>query len=224
MVSRSEGYRRGVGKEQLSIEILQKFLHSKIGESGEIIQAAEDNYELGDLRFPSGATIECKGQPIDPNTYQYNFVEVFEVTNNPLHSEGFRRLGEVLRVAPDQLADITVTCNGQNFPLGHLSCVSLSVLSIHNATYTAYVNYQQGGRYIYLYQQAEITNHLREATLRGLRRGAGNSNEGTYAVFIPIASMRWARRDSEWIYEGTRSETEQLTILQRQVAAPHGPN
>lgn len=222
MVSRSEGYRRGAGKEELSIEILQKFLHSKIGESGNLIQTADENYRLGDLVFPSGVTIECKGQPIDPTKYPNNFVEVFEVTENPLHGEGFRNLGEMLRVTPDKLVDLTVNCNGQISPLGYQPCLSVSVLSVHNAAYTAYVNYQQGGRYIYLYQQAEITKLVRAATLRGLWRGAGNSNEDTYAVFIPIADMRWARSGSAWIYEGAGSETEELRLLKDRVTAPHG--
>jgi hypothetical protein len=219
MVSRSEGYLRGAGKEQLSTGILQEFLRDKIGQSGEVIRTARDNYERGDLRFPSGATIECKGQPIDPTRYKYNFVEVFEITNNPLHSDGFRNLGEVLRIAPDQLSNLTVTYKGVTSQLGHPPCLSLSVLSIHNAAFTAYVNYQQGGRYIYLYRQTEITSYLRAATLRGLRRGAGNSNEDTFAVLIPIASMRWVRRGKAWMYGGTGSESEHLRILQRQVTA-----
>jgi hypothetical protein len=219
MVSRNEGYLRGAGKEQLSTGILQEFLRDKIGQSGEVIRTARDNYERGDLRFPSGATIECKGQPIDPTRYKYNFVEVFEITNNPLHSDGFRNLGEVLRIAPDQLSNLTVTYKGVTSQLGHPPCLSLSVLSIHNATFTAYVNYQQGGRYIYLYRQTEITSYLRAATLRGLRRGAGNSNEDTFAVLIPIASMRWVRRGKAWMYGGTGSESEHLRILQRQVTA-----
>jgi hypothetical protein len=215
MVSRSEGYLRGAGKEQLSTGILQEFLREKIGQGGEVIRTARDNYERGDLRFPSGATIECKGQPIDPTRYTYNFVEVFEITNNPLHSDGFRNLGEVLRIAPDQLSNITVTCNGVTSQLGRPPCLSLSVLSIHNATFTAYVNYQQGGRYIYLYRQTEITSYLRAATLRGLRRGAGNSNEDTFAVFIPIANMQWVKRDDKWIYGGAGSENEHLRLLQQ---------
>jgi len=46
--------------------------------------------------------------------------------------------------------------------------------------------------------------------------------EDTYAVFIPIAGMRWARRGSAWIYEGAGSETEELRLLKDRVTAPHG--
>ena len=213
MISRRDGYLRGAGKEELSIEILQRFFKTKIGLSGEAILGAQDNYEHGDLRFPTGTTIECKGQPIDPKRYQRNFVEVFEFTNNPQHGDGFRRLGDVLRITPDRLADVTVTFGSTQNLLGRPTRVSLSVLSMHHASYTAYVNYKDGGRFIYLYEQDEIANLIREAVLKGLRRGAGNSNEDTFSVLIPISRMRWGRTGSDWVYEGVGSEVGQLKVV-----------
>lgn len=213
MISRRDGYLRGAGKEELSIAILQRFFKTMIGLSGETILGARDNYEHGDLRFPTGATIECKGQPIDPNRYKQNFVEVFEVTNNPQHGEGFRRLGDILRIAPDRLAEIPVTVGNTQYLLGRQTRVSLSVLSMHHASYTAYVNYEDGGRFIYLYEKDEIVNQVREAVLKGLRRGAGNSNQDTFSVFVPIAKMRWERSGSDWVYKGVGSEVGQLEVL-----------
>ena len=218
MISRRDGDVRGAGKEQLSSAILQKLFKTMIGLSGETILGAQDNYENGDLRFPTGATIECKGQPIDPNRYQQNFVEVFEVTNNPQHDEGFKRLGDVLRITPDRLAKIPVTFGSTKDLLGRQTRVSLSVLSMHHASYTAYVNYEDAGRFIYLYEQDEIVNLVREAALKGLRRGAGNSNEDTFSVFVPIAKMRWGRLGSDWVYEGVGSEVGKLEVLKSLLA------
>jgi hypothetical protein len=202
MISRSDGYRRSAGKEQISIAVLQKFFREKIGNSGEIIVGAEENYRVGDLRFPQGLTIECKGQPIDPERYLQNFVEVFEVTENDRHVGGLSQIAELLDMTIDEIAQTSVRFRGAVSKVGNPPRVSVSITSICAAAYTAYVNSTNGGLHIYLYSRSEIVSHLRAAIRKGFVRGAGKSNEDTFAVFVPLAQMRWTRRNGVWSISG----------------------
>lgn len=213
MVSRNEGYRRGAGKEQISIAVLQEFLQVKLGKTGELITGYEDNYRFGDLRFPGGATIECKGQPIDPVRYKQNFVELFEVTRNDLHLGGLQRLAELLRMSVADLERCNVRFRGSTSRVGNLARVSVSVTSIASSAFTAYVNYINGGQHIYLYERTEILRYLSDGVKRGLVRGAGNSNEDTYAVFVPLARMRWSRLNGDWVAAGDQPESTSLSLL-----------
>lgn len=203
MVSRNEGYRRGAGKEEVSISVLQDFLRDLVGTPGEPITGADENYRHGDLRFSPTVTVECKGQPIDPLRYRQNFVEVFEETGNARHSGGFDALAGLLGVPSQKLEKTAVRSGGRTTALGRPPFLSVSVTSIAACTFTAYVNHQQGGRHIYLYGRDEIMGHIRSAvTTNGLVRGAGNSNEDTFAVFVPLAAMRWTRKDGSWVATG----------------------
>jgi hypothetical protein len=202
MISRSDGYNRSAGKEQISIAVLQEFFRDKIGNSGELIVGAEENYRVGDLRFPQGLTIECKGQPIDPERYPENFVEVFEVTENDRHFGGLGRIAELLGMTIDEIAQTNVRFRGSDTKVGKPTRVSVSITSICTAAYTAYVNSTSGGLHIYLYSRTEIVNHLRAAIRRGFVRGVGNSNEDTFAVFVPISQMRWTKQNGLWNVAG----------------------
>lgn len=213
MVSRSEGYRRGAGKEQLSIAVLQEFLQDKLGRSGSVISGQEENYRLGDLMFPGGVSIECKGQPIDPVRYKQNFVELFEATRNDLHLGGLQRFADLLHMEPLDIIRAKVRFRGSITQVGELPRVSVSITSMESATFTAYVNYISGGQHIYLYERTEILEHIRVGISRGLVRGAGNSNEDTYAVFIPLARMRWSRTGEGWAASGSEPETKSLSLL-----------
>ena len=214
MVSRNEGYRRGAGKEEVAIEILQAFLKERIGNPGSVIEDPAENYLFGDLRFGDGPTIECKGQPIDPAKYRQNFVEVFEVTGNQRHSGGFSSLCSVLGFSPDVLAATKVRVAGTTTEVGRLPYVSVSVTSISSAAFTAYVNYLDGGKHIYVYARDEILGHVRSALANGgFVRGAGKSNEDTFAVFIPLSGMRWSREDGKWSVSGEVTEAKAVATL-----------
>jgi hypothetical protein len=213
MVSRSEGYRRGAGKEQLAVAILQDFLLDKLEYSGEVITDPDDNYRHGDLRFPTGSTIECKGQPIDPVRYPQNFVEVFEVTRNDRHSGGLSQAASLLGLSLNELEDAKVRFRSSESRVGKLPRVSVSITSISYATATAYVNYLNDGRHLYFYRRDEILSHIRTAVRRGFVRGAGNSNEDTFAVFIPLARMRWVKVNQDWQSSGEDSEEDALAQL-----------
>jgi hypothetical protein len=206
MISRRDGYRSSAGKEQISIAVLQEFFRDKIGNSGELIVGAEENYRMGDLRFPQGLTIECKGQPIDPERYPQNFVEVFEVTENDRHVGGLSQIAELLDMTIDEIAQTSVRFQGVESKVGNPPRVSVSITSICAAAYTAYVNSTNGGLHIYLYSHNEIVSHLRVAIRKGFVRGAGKSNEDTFAVFVPLAQMRWTKRNDLWSVSGNLPE------------------
>jgi len=75
------------------------------------------------------------------------------------------------------------------------------------------VNYSNGGQHIYLYERTEILRYLSDGVKRGLVRGAGNSNEDTYAAFVPLARMRWSRRNGNWVATGDQPEATSLALL-----------
>jgi hypothetical protein len=205
MVSRSEGYRRGASKEGLALEVFAAFAMRKLRVRLLQISDAEENYRYGDFRSPSGATVECKGQPIDPQRYPLNFVEVFEVTGNDRHRGGFEDLADLLAMRPEQLADVQVEDRTMRstYPLGCPDRVSVSIRSIAQSQYTAYVNYQDGGRHIYLYSRDELMHHILSECRRGFLRGAGRSNEDTFAVKVPLAEARWWRTQGNyWEFGG----------------------
>ena len=213
MVSRSEGYRRGAGKEQLSIDVLQEFLRDKLGRCGVVIDGQEDNYRHGDLRFPCGTTIECKGQPIDPFRYEQNFVELFESTQSDRHLGGLQRFADLLHLELSDIIHAKVRFRGSIAQVGELKRVSVSITSMESAAFTAYVNYMNGGQHIYIYERDEILSNIRSGLKKGLVRGAGNSNEDTYAVFIPLPRMRWARNKERWAASGSESEIASISRL-----------
>lgn len=206
MVSRNEGYRRGAGKEQVAVTILQDFLLSRLGQPGAVIAEPDDNYRHGDLRFPNGSTVECKGQPIDPARYTQNFVEIFEVTRNDLHLGGLERAASLLGLSVTDLEDAKVRSRGSEGRVGKLQRVSVSITSMASASATAYVNYLNGGQHLYIYRRDEILSHISTAIRRGFVRGAGNSNDDTFAVFIPLARMRWTKVNERWRASGDESE------------------
>ncbi|MGA1361795.1 MAG: hypothetical protein ACO36A_02610 [Ilumatobacteraceae bacterium] len=215
MVTRNEGYGRGAGKEELALTALRGFLTEKIGNAGDEITGYDDNYRMGDLRFPSGTTVECKGQPIDPARYTQNFVEVFEVTRNDLHMGGLDRAAELLGMSVADLTRTSVRVRGTTGTVGDQPRVSVSISSIATAGFTAYVNYVDGGRHIYVYERDELMGHIRTAARRGFVRGAGNSNEDTFAVFVPLSRMRWSRSGASWRAAGDEPEQESLARLSR---------
>jgi hypothetical protein len=216
MVSRSEGYRQGAGKESLALDIVQRFLVTVAGVDSELVTDAERNYFEGDLDLPSGETMECKGQPIDPRKYKKNFVEVFEVTNNARHASGFDDLAALLGLRPDALARVPVTDRVQRrtYALGVQASVSVSIRSIVSSALTTYVNYQFDGRHIYVYERDELVGHICSEVLNGLERGAGKSNEDTFAVRVPVAEMRWERDGAAWIYTGSGTEAAAVVRIQ----------
>jgi hypothetical protein len=217
MVSREEGYKRSAGKEALSLPIIESFFDRVLDIPLSRITDRDENYALGDFCTPNDRTIEAKGQEIDPSRYGgMNFVELFEVTRNPRHEGGFEVVADLLSMSPQQLAEVDVydVPRRQHTTVGRPRCVSVSLGSISASAATVYVNYLMGGRHIYVYERDELMRHIWRAAPRGLLRGAGKSNEDTYAVKVPIADRRWSRTDGAWRWAGLGSADQAVGSLQ----------
>jgi hypothetical protein len=223
VVSRSEGYRRSAGKEALALEVASLFFGTVVGARLEVIADKDANYSLGDFRASSGETIECKSQPIDPIKYPQNFVEVFETTHNDQHRGGLADVAELLGMNVDQLADVPVWMSKQRrtVPLGQPERVSVSIRSISASAATVYVNPLMGGRHLYVYDRDELMAAIKKAVAQGLIRGAGNSNEDTFAVKIPLADCRWSRgADFVWHWHGVGVELDAIESLRSRLCLP----
>ena len=176
----------------------------------EEITDAEKNYRRGDFEVANGSSIECKGQPIDPSRYRQNFVEVCEITQNPLHLHGFDDLAVSLDLSDQELESVQVSnkATGTKGTFERPACISVSLTPILGSALTAYINAADGGRHIYLYRREEILAHIKASVRTGVVRGAGMSNQDTIAVFIPISEWRWDRKSRAWTYSGTGSEPD----------------
>jgi hypothetical protein len=203
MVSRNEGYRRSSGKEEISLSIVETFLKEELGLTTNRITDPLENYEKGDLLLGSGFSVEVKSQPIDPDKYHRNFVEVAEVTSNPKHSQGVESLSRVLKINLDDLQNALVSDKRLIYDkqsiFGYPPSLSNSILSMTGSTATIYVNPSNGGSHIFIYPRRQILDFIRtEVLTNGFVRGAGQSNEDTLAVFIPTPRLRWRKKGSQW--------------------------
>lgn len=208
MVSRAQGYRAGAGKEGPALAVVEAFFEERFGIPLSRITDPEENFRIGDFRLPDGATIECKGQPIDPGRYPENFVELFEVTTNARHAGVFEHLCRLLNVSPPDLAALRLWDgrNGSWDVVGTHENVSVSVTSIAAASHTVYVNPSNGGTYLYLYEREELLDAIRARMRAGLLRGVGRSNDDTFAVKAALARARWASSGATWEWIGDGSE------------------
>ena len=208
-LTRTEGYKKSSGKEQQGLDVFSGFLQEKFDLPAVPITGYENNYRFGDFRINGNVTIEVKSQPIDPYKYTNNFVEVFEQTWNPLHQggfhlfeDGFGLLGKYMKMSEDELEQVLVSSDGKKSRLGRPQFMSISITSIVGSQFTAYVNQRDGGAHIYLYERKEILQNIWHGIQKGLVRGAGNSNEDTFGVFVPLPRWRWERTPDGWLFVG----------------------
>lgn len=201
-----------MGKEGPGLDALEEFMLRKVGIQLTRIDGAEENYERGDFVAPSGITIECKRQPIDPDHYRQNFVEVCETTRNPRHAGGFDQLSALLGFAgrPGPKVDLVWSPPRSSATYLLRDEPRLSV-SIHTFATAALVSYVNPGKHIYLYRSGELLEMIRDAAAqRPMVRGAGNSNADTFAVFVPLADWRWRHDDFGWRFSGSGREIDAL--------------
>lgn len=190
------------------------FFRTIVGVPLEEITTEDENYERGDLRSEADVTMECKGQEIDPLRYPQNFIEVFEETHNPRHAGGFEEVARLLGMSPDDLSRVRVRPRGRpQVALGRPRFISVSIHSIGNSALTTYVNYVDGGKWVYVYDRAELLRHVKQAAPRGFGRGVGKSNEDTFSVFAPVADKRWQRVNGEWRWAGAGAFDAAITHL-----------
>lgn len=223
-ISRSEGYRRGADKAEGGLVSAEAFFREAIGVLPDRITGEDDNPGPGDFRFPTGRTMECKRQPIDPSRYKSNFVEVFELVADGERTDGFARLGQLLDVPVSELEATRVLDYSQarHAPrattLGRVDSVSVSIESIAGSDFTLYVNPDV---HIYIYLSDELMNAIRYAMVRdGLRRGMGRSNDDTFAALVDLAGMRWSRLGSGWRYVGEGAERAAVEYLRTRLGQP----
>lgn len=214
-LTRTEGYRKGAPKEAEGLDSAEDFLNRLLKiDTGAIarIEGADDNYRQGDLRLPNGKTLEVKRQPINPDRYPMNFVEVGELTFNPRHFGGTTSLAHLLNIPSDTLAKTTVkdfrSEGHPSAPFGNPEHLSVSLTSIAGSQATIYVNPDQG--HLYIYRRDEIIDHVRRSVLNdNLRRGQGNSNDDGLAVLIPLPRWRFSKdKQGLWRFVGVGPSAE----------------
>lgn len=223
MVTRTEGYIAGRGKEKLALDMAEAFFVNRVGVDLRTVTDKDENYDHGDFCAPSGEYIEVKGQPIDPVRYPENFVEICEITDNPLHRGGMTRLARLLDMTIDQLSAVSVW----NAPtrtrtiFGAPTCVSVSLHTLASARVTAYVNATSPTAHLYIYGRAELLQAVQQAIRSGTVRGAGNSNEDSIGVKVPLPLMTWTSPEGGgWRYTGAHTEQWALSKLQSVLSLP----
>lgn len=215
MVSRSEGYKRSIGKEEKGLIVVEDFLGSIFSVTPKRI-TGKRNFEEGDLALPIG-NIEVKSQPINPFKYRKNFVEVCEVTDStkPHHKGGFQKLKSIINISSEQLASVKV-CDmrkgihsiNRQLLFGKASYVSVSISNFANAKFCFYVNSSEENRFLYCYSSEWLLSEIRNVMLsEGVSRGAGMSNEDTFAVFTRIKIV-WKYENNKWKFQGSEDLEE----------------
>jgi hypothetical protein len=222
MITRNEGYRRAEGKEEKGLLVVEDFFREVLNAEA-VRVTGQENYEVGDLRF-AGGTVECKAQPINPEKYKNNFVEVFETpdTGKAHHKDGIAKLSTLLQMSQEEIMavrvsdkrDGSVSSERQQF-VGNPEFVSVSLSTLFRAKYMVYVNpYMNPENHIYVYKSNILLDLVRRAiSRRGFVRGAGLSNDDTFAVYVPHED-HWRNNGAGWAYSGDgTSYTEVLREL-----------
>jgi hypothetical protein len=216
-ISREEGYRRSAGKEDPALQVAREFFEVVVGLAAPtVIVEAERNRKHGDLDL-GHITAECKSQPIDPEQYDRNFVEVFEDTSSLErfhHRDGLRRTADILNIDLDVMVRVSyrdARTRGQSglrlglglAELGALPFVSCSLESIAGSELTIYVNPDPRRTFVYVYRRAFLLEQVRRQVLQGgLWRGKGRSNDDTFGVFVVNSPACWRREQKTWQFTG----------------------
>jgi hypothetical protein len=213
-ITRTEGYKLGVSKEQGALDVFTDFMSQKLNIDAEFITDKTENWKSGDFKLSNGKYIEVKGQPVDPEKYPVNFIEIGEVTDKPYHANGYKVLEDILKLS-SPLSDVKVFDKPKSsyYKLGEPYALSVSIASMGNNTTYAYVN--QTKEIVYLYTAKTLLNLIRESLVkRGIVKGAGKSNEDTLGLFVPNATAIWKKINGEWKFIGSGSETAILEWLE----------
>jgi hypothetical protein len=213
-ITRTEGYKLGVSKEQGALDVFEDFMKHKLNIDVEFVTDKTENWKQGDFKLSNGKYIEVKGQPVDPEKYPVNFIEIGEITNKPYHTDGFKQLQDVLGLT-FPLSDVKVWDKPKNagYSLGEPYALSVSIASMGNNTTYAYVN--QTKEIVYLYTAATLLGLLRDALAKkGIIKGAGKSNEDTLGVLVPNAKAIWKKENGEWKFIGSGEENIILNWLE----------
>lgn len=214
-VTRAEGYRRSrasmVGDR--GVDVVRSFVATLLDFRTEPVNDPNLNRWCGDLRVVTGGGppapqhfLEVKSQPISPERYQHNFVEVMEdltLDANPRHDDGFRRTADILWLTPEELASAQVTFawdhQSEPRPLGVLEYANASLESVAGSTFTVYVNPDPDMAWVAWYSRDRLLDAVAAAVTGGkMMRGAGNSNDCTLGVFVRYSPAMWVRTQHGW--------------------------
>lgn len=211
-LTRNEAYKQNAKKERLAVAVFEDFLKQKTSGKYEEITDYLQNWMYGDLRLENGKYIEIKGQPIDPTKYNgMNFVEVAEITQNPLHSDGSEKLSIILERNVEEI-NVYNKQTGTKGKLGIQPFLNVSITSMGNGTAYAYVNHQQ--EIIYLYSAKKLLGLIKASIEnKGMTQGAGRTHKDTLGVTVPIPVAIWKKENGSWNFIGSGDENAILEVL-----------
>ena len=196
-LTRNEGYKRAAGKEQIASAIFldwAKHYNFDIEE----IKGYESNRTIGDY-YLNGKPVECKSQPI--GKYNQNFIELGEITANPIHSNGWQ-----------SLKDMLITNGTSITHMEEYTYFNYALTPATNGAHMIYINRDTQLIYVYSSQRfiKEVATAVKE---KGIQRGLGKSHKDTLSCFIPNATAVFQKINGEWTYKGTTDEQTVLNFL-----------
>jgi hypothetical protein len=212
-LSRSEGYRKGVGKEKYALELFEDFFSCKVASSLEFMTDKDTNWQYGDYLLENGSYLEVKGQPIDHRFYKYNYIELGEITGKELHKGGFDKLKNMLQTENLEEKTLHNKVNNTKEPIGHPEGLAFSLMSLSNGSYYCYANSNK--QIIFIYSAELLLEGIKKSinSERPLLQGAGNVNEIGIGCLVDSAKAIWRKVEGSWVYEGTVEEEKVLKVL-----------
>jgi hypothetical protein len=203
MITRNQGYRLSKGKEEASQELFTEWANT-FGVNASKIEGYDNNRLKGDYLLDTGGSLELKSQNI--GAYNQNFIEIGEITNNPIHAEGYDKLSEIF--APygiDDLSKVNVSNREKTVvKFGMPEFFNVGFTPVANGANIMYIN--NNTSLIYFYTAAKFLHLVADAIQRkGFSRGLGRANMDSIAVFIPNSEISWIKEKGEYVYTGNPS-------------------
>lgn len=211
MITRNQGYRLSKGKEEASQELFTEWADT-FGIDAMKIEGYENNRIKGDY-FTGINTLELKSQNI--GAYAQNFIEIGEITKNPIHADGYNRLSEIF--APFGISDLSnvsvINRDKTVVKFGTPEFFNVGFTPVTNGANIMYIN--NATSLIYFYTAKKFLHLVADAiAAKGFTRGLGRANMDSVAVFIPNSEITWEKRNGVYTYTGNPAyETAVLELL-----------
>jgi hypothetical protein len=205
-LSRREAYALCAGKEVPGLMAAETLLRQVYGTSPDLVTDPDENRTRGDFRMADGRYVEVKSQPICPDVFSSNIVEVCEIVGDSArdferHGGGFSRLAEWLGTTEDRLSDriVHVARDGSVARFGFHETLHFSLTSMAAADATVFVNPRPPKFWAYVYPREELCSAVRHAARCGLHRGPGRMHDDAFGVYIPVAKhVYWCNHGEPW--------------------------
>lgn len=212
MITRNEGYRRSAGKEELSLAIFDEWA-TQYNITNSRIEGYENNRLQGDIMLQNKSTIELKSQNI--GAYAQNFIEVGELTTNPLHATGYDKLCLILEpYGVSALSEVKVTNRDKSVTtFGVPRFFNVGFTPVANGANIMYINNDTS--LMYFYTAKKFMSLVANAIVnKGFSRGLGMANEDSVSVFIPNSEVAWKKNNGTFAYIGKPEyEAQVLSML-----------